>query len=66
MLDRPNQLRTKVDGWNESNRIGTPVEHRSDNGSFVRTLRARELKFLAATPPSSRSRASPGASISIA
>ena len=53
MLDRPNQLRTKVDGWNESNRIGTPVEHRSDNGSFVRTLRARGLKFSAATPPSS-------------
>ena len=43
MPDRPNQLRTKVDAWNETNRIGTPVEYRSDNGSVVRTLRARGL-----------------------
>jgi hypothetical protein len=53
MPDRRNQLRTKVDAWNETNRIGTPVEYRSDNGSVVRTLRARGLKFSAATPPSS-------------
>jgi hypothetical protein len=53
MPDRPKQLRTKVDAWNESNRFGTPVKYRRDNGSFVRSLRARVLKFSAATPPSS-------------
>jgi len=46
MPDRPNQLRTRVDAWNEANRIGTPVEYRRDNGSIMRTATRTRAEVL--------------------
>jgi hypothetical protein len=46
MPDRPNQLRSKVDAWNEANRIGTPVEYRRDNGSIMRTATRTRAEVL--------------------
>ena len=53
MADRPNQLRTKVDAWNEAKRIGTPLEYRRLTVRSCAERRARGPKFSAVTPPSS-------------
>ena len=44
--DRPYQLRTKVDAWNEANRIGTPVEYRRHNCSMMRTATRTRAEVL--------------------
>jgi hypothetical protein len=44
--DRPYQLRTKIDAWNETNRIGTPVEYGRNNCSMMRTATSTGAEVL--------------------
>ena len=44
--DRRSKLRTKVDAWNEANKIGTPIDYRKDDDSILRTVTRTRAEVL--------------------